>query len=154
MGMGVIIPNRKGLSMRKFAISLIFISVVVVGCGAGKCDKVLYVEQSWPKIEHFQEVMNIAADTQVSNLPGPIADLQEITRETEKLEIDSSCNEILDAHDNLVKGMDNVTEGFIAFMDGENDAVFSSLMDTGANYFSLYAETVNEWALKELIADE
>lgn len=68
--------------------------------------------------QRFNDAMQLAASTPRINLAGPVQQMQQIARETAAIKVDG-CLELPSLQ--LLSGMDDAVQGFLAFMRNEPD---------------------------------
>jgi len=131
---------------------IILIAVVVIGVGAGLIYANWYnngpcgvksirtsLDLLTEQLETFDDALQIANSTGRISLSGPIADLQEISRDTDKLEV-TEC--LIPARSWLVYSMDKYTTAFLKFASNEDDGVVSAWFSGGTSALSSYTDEI------------
>jgi len=106
-------------------------------CGVGR------VQDSMAKLTDIHnrwfDAIEIASSTSRISLSGPVADLQAIYRETEKLEI-APC--LTQAKMYLTQSMDWTLESFQRFMAQDEDSSVNSAMEQATKLLSKYTDEI------------
>jgi hypothetical protein len=90
--------------------------------------------------ERFADAVSLAGSTPRISLSEPIANLQEIRRDAEDLEV-PSCLE--DAHAQLIEYMDAYVEAYLSFLSDADDAIVQVLFRMGDTAYNEYAAELN-----------
>lgn len=141
-----VVVTKKG---GKTLLIILVIIVLVLGLGGGSFGWYYYygpcgkarVEEAGEKIsdtlDRWGDAEKIASSTSRISLSGPVADLQEIRRDTGNLEV-PQCLET--AREKLVLAMDSSIEGYLAFMSNESDFNVSAHFKLAATRLSELTE--------------
>ncbi len=88
----------------------------------------------------FKDALAIAGSTSRISLSGPIADLQEIGRDTEDIEV-TEC--LIPARSWLVYSIDKYTTAFLKFTSNEDDDVVSAWITGASSALDSYLEEIS-----------
>jgi hypothetical protein len=135
---------------RSLILIIIIISLLVIA-GSGFGWYYLYgpcgtqpvkqaVLELFDNTEKFNDAYKVAASTSRIALANPISDMQVIQRNTRLIEV-PACLE--NTKNWLVAGMQNYTDGFIAFMGDADDTEVDLYFATGNLYFSATTNEMN-----------
>lgn len=89
----------------------------------------------------YDDAYNIAASTARISLAQPVAELQKIQREAEKIEV-PACMETV--KNELVLSIDSAVKGFLAFMQEESDSSVRSLMDLSVDHMGNFNDEMDK----------
>lgn len=123
-----------------FILFFVLASLLLNACGTS-CDIETYQEMVKPQIDKWQDAYQIANQTPRVSLASEIANLQEIKRDTESLEI-SECT--IELHANLVQSMDFTIQGFLAFLGQDTDENVNYYFRQSDYYLEQYTKAIDE----------
>lgn len=126
--------------MKHLIIGLILLAFLLSSCGPG-CSSAQYIELTQLLLEEWDDQVALTNSTSRVALPAQISELQSIAREFKRLELQECYHP---TRDRMVKYMDEIIEGFIAFMSQEEDSVVSNHFKNADQYFESAIREMNK----------
>lgn len=89
----------------------------------------------------YDDAYNIAASTARISLAQPVAELQKILRDTERIEVPACMDTV---KNELVLSIDAAVKGFLAFMQEESDSSVSNLMNLSTDHMGNFNDEMDK----------